>query len=273
MKSNDYFDLNDGHKIPVLGFGTYLIPPGEQTLTSIKTALNVGYRLIDTASFYHNEADVGQAIKESEIARDKIFVTTKLWNANQGYDSALRAFDMSLQELQLEYIDLYLIHYPVYEKRIESWKALQTLKQNGQCRSIGVSNFMIPHLQELMDATEIIPAVNQVEFSPFLYQQELMNFCHKHNILVESYCPLTCAHRLKDVILVDIGHKHKKTAAQVLIRWNLQHHLVPLPKSKTEDRIIENFQVFDFNLDNEDMKRLDSLNEDYRTSWDPSKEK
>jgi len=234
---------------------------------------NNGKNKISTASIYKNEGDVGIAIKTSKIKREEIFVTTKLWNSDQGYHSALKAFDHSLQELQLDYLDLYLIHWPVYEKRIESWKALNTLKASGRCRSIGVSNFMIPHLQELIDSTGIVPAVNQIEFSPFLYQRDLLLFCQKHNIVVQSYSPLTAGKRLNDPVLWSIAEKYKKTPAQVLIRWNLQHHLVPLPKSKTPSRILENSLVFDFYLDSNDMKHLDSLNENLRTCWDPSNEK
>ena len=273
LRIDSYFDLNDGNHIPILGFGVYLIPPGAETLSAVTAALNAGYRHLDTASIYKNEADVGIAIKTSKIKREEIFVTTKLWNSDQGYHSALKAFDYSLKELQLDYLDLYLIHWPVYEKRIESWKALNTLKANGRCRSIGVSNFMIPHLQELIDSTGIVPAVNQIEFSPFLYQRDLLRFCQKHNIVVQSYSPLTAGKRLNDPVLWSIAEKYKKTPAQVLIRWNLQHHLVPLPKSKTLSRILENSLVFDFHLESNDMKHLDSLNENLRTCWDPSNEK
>jgi methylglyoxal/glyoxal reductase len=273
MQINSCFDLNDKNSIPILGFGVYLIPPGSETFSSVTAALKAGYRLIDTASIYKNEADVGLAIQRSHIKREEIFVTTKLWNSDQGYHSALKALASSLKKLQLDYLDLYLLHWPVYEKRIESWKALIELKASGRCRSIGVSNFTIPHLQGLMDSTGIVPAVNQIEFSPFLYQRALLLFCQKHNILVQSYSPLTAGKRLNDPVLWDISQKHHKTPAQTLIRWNLQHHLVPLPKSKTPSRIIENAMVFDFNLDDTDMERLDSLNEDFRTCWDPSHEK
>lgn len=273
IQINSCIELNDGNSIPILGFGVYLIPPGRTTYSSVLEALSIGYRHIDTASIYENEADIGKAIKESQYNREDIFVTTKLWNSDQGYHSALKAFDKSLKELQLEYLDLYLLHWPVYEKRIESWKALNTLKSNGRCRSIGVSNFMIHHLIELIDSTGIIPAVNQIEFSPFLYQQDLLHFCQKNKIIVESYSPLTAGKRLNDEVLIQIAAKHVKTPAQILIRWNLQHNLVPLPKSKTPKRILENSLVFDFNLDNDDMKILDSLNENYRTCWDPSTEK
>lgn len=272
MQINSCFNLNDGNQIPILGFGVYLIPPGAQTFSSVMAALNVGYRHLDTASIYKNEADVGKAIKASKIKREEIFVTTKLWNSDQGYHSALKAFDQSLKELELDYLDLYLIHWPVYEKRIESWRALNTLKASGRCRSIGVSNFMIPHLQQLIDLTGIIPAVNQIEFSPFLYQRDLLLFCQEHNILVQSYSPLTAGKRLNDPILWRVAKKYNKTPAQILIRWNLQHHLVPLPKSKTASRILENSLVFDFNLDGDDMNYLDSLNENLRTCWDPSKQ-
>jgi diketogulonate reductase-like aldo/keto reductase len=266
-------DMNDGNRIPILGMGVYLIPPGIDTFSSVMTALRVGYRHIDTTSIYLNEIDVGLAIKTSKIERGKIFVTTKLWNEDQGYELALKAFDKSLKTLQLDYLDLYLIHWPVYEKRIESWKALHTIRSSGRCRSIGVSNFTVHHLQELIDATGILPAVNQVELSPFLHQSDLAYFCQKHNIVVQSYSPLTAGKRLNDKMLWDIAKKYGKTPAQVLIRWNLQHQWVPLPKSKTPSKILENSLVFDFHLDRDDMERLDAVNENFRTCWDPSGEK
>lgn len=273
MRIDSRFYLNDKNSIPVLGFGVYLISPGSETFSSVTTALNAGYKHIDTASIYENEVDVGKAIKSSKIKRDELFVTTKIWNSDQGYHSALKAFENSLKKLQLDYLDLYLLHWPVYQKRIESWRALNELKVSGRCRSIGVSNFTISHLQALIDSTGIVPAVNQIEFSPFLYQRDLLLFCQNHNILVQSYSPLTAGKRLNDPTLWNISQKYKKTPAQVLIRWNLQHHLVPLPKSKTPSRVIENSMVFDFHLNDEDMKYMDSLNENFRTCWDPSNEK
>lgn len=264
------FRLNDGNQIPVLGFGVYQSPPGAKTIESVSTAIQTGYRLIDTAALYQNEADVGAAIRKNRIPRNDLFITTKLWNSDQGYDSTLKAFDNSIKRLGLRYIDLYLIHWPVSDKRLDSWKALERLKNEERCRSIGVSNFTIRHLKELLDHCTIPPAVNQVEFSPFLYQKQLHEFCQKNSIVIEAYSPLTKGDRLGDLQLKNLAKKYGKTTAQILIRWCLQHEVIPLPKSNTPSRIRENAQVFDFEIRTEDMLLLDSLNEDFRTSWNPT---
>jgi diketogulonate reductase-like aldo/keto reductase len=241
-----------------------------KTFESVSLALKLGYRLIDTASLYQNEVDVGEAVRRSQIPRGDLFITTKLWNSDQGYDSTLKAFDYSIKRLGLRYVDLYLIHWPVAEKRLESWRALEKLKNEERCRSIGVSNFTIRHLKELLDDCTIFPAVNQVEFSPFLYQKELLEFCQKHAITLEAYSPLTKGDRLGEPQLKNLAKKYGKTSAQILIRWNLQHQIIPLPKSNTPSRIQENSQVFDFEIQPEDMQLLDSLHEDFRTSWNPT---
>lgn len=262
--------LNDGNYMPILGFGTYLLPKSEVGINAILTALDAGYRQIDTASIYDNEEEVGQAIKASSIKREEIFVTTKLWNDDQGYDSALLAFDRSLKRLQLDYIDLYLLHWPVPKERINSFKAMMHLKASNKCRSIGVSNFMIRHLEELMDATGVIPQVNQIEFSPFLYQKDLLDYCQKQNIIIQAYAPLTVGKKLLNSTIQKIAQKHHKTPAQILLRWSLQHGLVPIVKSSNKDHILENSLIFDFNLESSDIDLLDALNENFRTSWDPS---
>lgn len=262
--------LNDGHKIPLLGFGVYQSPPGRTTYESVSLALKTGYRHIDTASFYRNEADVGRAVRDCGLPRDEIFVTTKLWNSDQGYDRALKAFEHSLAELGLDYIDLYLLHWPVERRRLDSWKALAEIQRDGRCRSIGVSNYTIRHLEELISASDVIPAVNQVEFSPFLYQQELLTFCREASIVLEAYAPLTKGVRLSDPVLSRIAARHKRTPAQILIRWCIEHDVVTLPKSNTPSRIEENARVFDFELGADDLMELDSLDEGFRTSWDPT---
>jgi methylglyoxal/glyoxal reductase len=263
-------ELNNGVKIPRLGLGVYQSPPGQLTRKAVEYALKVGYRHIDTARIYGNESDVGAAIRESGISREDVFVTTKLWNGDQGYETALKACNESLKRLGLRYLDLYLIHWPVQDSRAQSWKALVELLKDGKCRSIGVSNYTIRHLTELLESSSIVPAVNQVEFSPFLYQKQLLDYCAKQKIQLEAYSPLTQGEKLNHPVVQRIAGKHSKTSAQVLIRWGIQHNLVTIPKSIREERIKENSEVFDFNLTPDDMKALDSLNENFRNSWDPT---
>jgi diketogulonate reductase-like aldo/keto reductase len=262
--------LNNGTEIPYFGLGVYLTQAGDETINAVKWALEAGYRHIDTAKVYGNEKEVGIALKESGIPRSEVFITTKLWNTDHGLESALKAFDNSLQTLGTDYIDLYLIHWPGTQKRGESWKALEKIYKEGRCKAIGVSNYTIRHLKELLDMCEVVPAINQVEFSPFLYQKELLDFCNKNNIQIEAYSPLARAKKLKDARLIEIAKKYSKTPAQLLIRWSLQHNLVVIPKSARKERIIENSGVFDFNISEQDMERLDSMNENFRVAWDPS---
>ncbi len=262
--------LNNGVMIPRLGLGVYQSPPGQVTQRAVEYALKIGYRHIDTARIYNNESDVGTALRKSGIRRDDVFITTKLWNSDQGYETALKACDDSLKRLGLKYLDLYLVHWPVPEIRVESWKALTRLFRDGKSRSIGVSNYTIHHLTELLDSSDIVPTVNQVEFSPFLYQKQLLDYCEKNKIQLEAYSPLTQGEKLNHPRIQQIAKKHGKTPAQVLIRWSLQHNLVTIPKSVREERIKENSQVFDYNLTTDDMQMLDSLDENFRNSWDPT---
>lgn len=262
--------LKNGVKMPRLGLGVYQTPPGKSTRQAVTWALQAGYRHIDTARIYRNEEDVGEAIRSSGIARQSLFLTTKLWTGDHGYDAALRGFESSFSDLDVEYIDLFLSHFPVQGKRVEAWKAMQTLLKDGRCRAVGVSNYTVRHLRELEDKTGIAPAVNQVEFSPFLFQRELLEYCRGRGIQVEAYSPLTQGRRLGHPKLVAIGKEHGKSAAQVLIRWALQQDLVLIPKSVRQSRIEENAAVFDFELSPDQMKILDSLNEDLRVCWDPT---
>jgi methylglyoxal/glyoxal reductase len=258
--------LNNGIEIPRLGLGVYQSPPGEITLRAVRYALKIGYRHIDTAELYGNESDVGRAVQESGIRRDDVFITTKVWNSHQGYDSTLYACEGSLRRLGLSYVDLYLIHWPVQGLGDETWKAMIKLLHQGKARAIGVSNYSIRELvNELLDKSDIVPAVNQVEFHPFLYQQELLRFCKNNNIQLEAYSPLTRAKRLNHSNIIQMAKKYGKTPSQILIRWSLQHDVIAIPKSIHEDRIKENSQVFDFHVEPEDMKLLDSLNENLRT--------
>ncbi|TMI40217.1 aldo/keto reductase [Candidatus Bathyarchaeota archaeon] len=262
--------LNNNVQMPILGLGVYQTPPGRVTQNSVKFALKLGYRHVDTARIYGNEADVGEAVRESGILREDLFVTTKLWNSDQGYDSTLRAYEASLKRLGLDYVDLYLVHFPVPDVRKESWRAMETLFKKGRCRAIGVSNFTIRHLEELTEESDVIPSVNQVEFHPFLYQKELLDYCQGKRIQVEAYSPLARGERFKQPRILSLAKKYSKTPAQLMIRWGIQHGVVVIPKSTREERIRENSQVFDFDISDDDMMSLDSLNEDLRLNWDPT---
>lgn len=260
--------LNNGVKIPLLGLGVYQSPPGKMTGRAVSYALKIGYRHVDTAYIYGNESDVGKALRESGLRREEVFITTKVWNSDQGYDTTLQACERSLRQLGLRYVDLYLIHWPVQGMSMETWKAMVQLLQEGKARAIGVSNYTIRDLKEILQNSEdvdVVPAVDQVEFHPFMYQRELLQFCNKNSIQLEAYSPLTRAKRLNHPAVVAIAKKYGKTPAQVLIRWSLQHDVVVIPKSIHEERIRENSQVFDFQLDPDDMKYLDSLNENFRS--------
>ena len=262
--------LNNDVRMPILGLGVYQSPPGRATRNAVNFALRVGYRHVDTARIYGNEADVGEAVRESGVPRGDLFTATKLWNSDQGYASTLRACEASLKRLGLDYLDLYLVHFPVPDVRKESWRAMETLLKKGRCRAIGVSNFTIRHLEELIGESHVIPSVNQVEFHPFLYQKELLEYCQMKGIQVEAYSPLARGERLKHPRIISLATKYSKTPAQLMIRWGIQHGPVVIPKSTREERIRENSQVFDFDISDYDMRSLDSLNEDLRLNWDPT---
>ena len=267
---NSTVKLNNDLEMPRLGLGVYLMDPGEETRQAVKTALEEGYRLIDTAAMYGNERDVGRAVKESPVSREEIFVTTKLWNSDHGYDRTLRAFDKSLQLLDMEYIDLYLIHWPVEGLRKETWRAMEKLYNDGKCRAIGVSNYTISHLTELLDCADVPPTVDQVEFSPFLYQKDLLEFCQSKDIRLEAYSPLTRTKKFNNPVIKQMAEKYQKSPAQIMIRWALQHEVIVIPKSSHRERIRENARVFDFSISEEDMETLNGLNQNYHVSWDPT---
>ncbi len=264
--------LASGASIPQLGLGVWQSPQGAPTRDAVTAALRVGYRHIDTARVYRNEPDVGAAVRESDIPRDQIFVTTKLWNDDQGYDSALRAFDASLGRLGLEYIDLYLLHWPVAGKRLDSWRALEKLHAEGRARSIGVSNFLVPHLEELLANAKTPPHANQIELSPFLQRRATVEMCKKHGIAIEAYSPLTRGEKLGHPIVTAIARELGKTPAQVLLRWGVQNGYIVLPKSVRAERIAENAALFDFALTAEHVARLDGLEENLVTGWDPAEQ-
>ncbi len=263
--------LNNGVEMPMLGLGVYQIH-GEACLNAVTWALKAGYRHIDTATLYGNEREVGQAVRTSDLPREAVFVTTKLWNSDHGYERALAAFEQSQQALGLGIVDLYLIHWPVSEKRRESWHALETLYAEDKVRAIGVSNYTVRHLRELLGYASVVPTVNQVEFHPWLYQKELLDFCNEHGIALVAYSPLTKGERLRDPQLVEIARSYDKTPAQILIRWCLQHGIGVIPKSTNAERIRENAAVYDFEISAEDMCRLDAFDERYHCTWDPTGE-
>ena len=264
--------LSSGARIPQVGLGVWQTPSGATTRAAVAAALDGGYRHVDTARIYGNEADVGAAVRESGVAREALFVTTKLWNADQGYDGALRAFDACLKRLGLDYVDLYLIHWPVAGKRLDSWRALERIHEDGRARSIGVSNFLVPHLEELLGKATRVPAVNQIELTPFLQRRETRALCARHGIVVEAYSPLTHGKRLDHPVIKDVARRVGRSVAQVLLRWGLQQGLVVLPKSTKPARIAENGALFDFTLDDGAMKDLDGLEEGLVTGWDPAEQ-
>ncbi len=259
-------------EIPVFGLGTYRSPRGQGTRDAVLQALELGYRHVDTARAYGNEKDVGAAIRESGVPREEVFITTKLWNEDHGFARALGALDESLARLGLDYVDLYLIHWPVRGLREESWRALEALLAEGKTRAIGVSNYMLHHLEELLRLEAMLPAVNQIELSPYNLQsrQQVVSFCREHDIVLEAYSPLTKGQKLKDPELVKLATKYGRSPAQILIRWSLQRGFVVLPKSAKPERIEENAHVFDFELDEADMVALDALDEALATGWDPT---
>jgi 2,5-diketo-D-gluconate reductase A len=263
--------LNNGVQMPVLGFGVFQIPPDE-TAAAVSSALDSGYRLVDTAAGYGNERGVGEAVRRSGIPREEVFVTTKLANADHGYDNAMRAFDTSLSELGFETVDLYLVHWPLpaHDLYVETWRALQKLAEDGRARTIGVSNFTPEHLQRLLDETDIVPAVNQVELHPYLQQPDLRAFQARHGIVTEAWSPLGQGKSLlEDPTVVALADRVRRTAAQVVLRWHLQLGNVVIPKSVTPERIAANIDVFDFTLTDDDMSTLGALETGERMGPDP----
>jgi diketogulonate reductase-like aldo/keto reductase len=264
----DNTELANKVKIPWLGYGTYKAH-GDELIEGVKYALSIGYRLIDTAEMYENEEEIGKAIRQSKIPRDEIFITSKVWNTNQGFESTLNSFENSLKRLGTDYLDLYLIHWPVSGRYIETWKALEKLYKEGRVRAIGVSNFLIHHLQDIINNCEITPMVNQVEFHPYLLQRDLLDFCQRNKIQLEAWSPLMRG-RVQNILqIVDIANKYKKTPAQIVLRWDLQHGVVTIPKSVHKERIKENADIFDFELTEEEMKIIDNLDQSKRFGANP----
>lgn len=261
--------LANGVKMPWLGLGVYKVEDGQEVVDSVKYAIKAGYKSIDTAKIYENEEGVGQAIKESGVSREELFVTSKVWNADQGYDTTIQAFETSLNKLGLEYLDLYLIHWPVEGKYKDTWKALEKLYKDGKIRAIGVSNFQVHHLEDLIAGAEVKPMVNQIEFHPLLTQTEVREYCKKQEIQVEAWSPLAQGELLDNEVLTQIAEKHGKSTAQVILRWDLQNEVVTIPKSTKEQRIIQNADVFDFELNAEEVEKINALNQNHRVGPDP----
>ena len=252
--------LSNGVKMPSIGFGTYKSGNDEETAKIIKYALKIGYRQIDTASFYGNEVGIGNGIKESGINREDIFLVTKLWNDDHGYDKTIEAFNKSLERLQVDYIDLYLIHWP-NKLNSETWKAFEHLYKTGKVKSIGVCNFKIGHLEELKKTAEIMPMVNQVEIHPQSSKNDMLRYCEENNIQLVAWSPIMRGKLFSNELILGLAEKYKKTIAQIILRWHVQRGIIPIPKSSNEGRIKENLSIFDFKLSNDDMSIIDSLNE------------
>jgi len=260
--------LNNGVAMPGLGLGVFKVGDGSPVVSAVKSALRAGYRSIDTAAVYGNEEGVGQAIKESGIEREKLFITSKVWNADQGYETTLQAYGTSLKKLGLEYLDLYLIHWPVKGKYLDTWRAMTELYKQGKVRAIGVSNFQIHHLRDILDASDVVPAVNQIELHPLMNQKDIRDFCQLNNIVVEAWSPLMKGN-LDIPVLLDLAKKYQKSPAQIVLRWHIQHGVVVIPKSVHDHRIRENALVFDFSLSADEINLIDTLHTGKRFGPDP----
>lgn len=260
--------LNNGVEMPVLGLGVWRVQDGDDTRNSVKYAIQQGYRLIDTAAAYYNEDGVGQGIQEADVAREELFITTKVRNQDQGYESTLQAFDESLNKLKLDYLDLYLIHWPGKVKFKDTWRAMEKLYEEGRIKAIGVCNFLEHHLDALIDSARVVPMVNQVEYHPLLNQAELKQYCDRNKIQLQAWSPLMQG-RLDLPVFKQLSEKYGKTPAQIVLRWDLQNGVITIPKSVRPQRIIENSQVFDFELSDDDMEAIDNLNQDHRFGYHP----
>lgn len=274
MTSSPALLLNNGTSIPQIGLGLWKITDEQQCHSAIATALANGYTHFDSAQVYENESFLGDALHNAfgtmDFAREDMYITTKLWNDNQWFDSVIPSFEESLDRLRVEYVDLFLVHFPVTETRRPAWYKMEEIAKSGRAKCIGVSNYTIDHLEELLSECDIVPAVNQVEIHVFLQQKELREYCNSKGIVIEAYSPLAHGNGLDEPTLIDIGNQYSKSAAQVMIRWCIQNGMVVLPKSVSEQRITENFDVWDFELSSDDLSRIDTLERNFRTCWDPT---
>ncbi|AHN20124.1 aldo/keto reductase [Lysinibacillus varians] len=268
--------LNNGLEMPLVGYGVFRVPDGDDLADAVKTAIAKGYRSIDTAQVYRNEESVGRGIRatidEGLVAREELFVTSKVWNDGLSYEETLAAYASSLEKLGLDYLDLYLIHWPGLDTNyIEAYKALEKIYQDGRVRSIGVSNFHVHHLEHLLKETTVIPVINQIEFHPHLTQEEVRNYCKEHRIQVEAWSPLMNGSLLEEALIQQLASKYNKTPAQIVLRYDVQHGVVTIPKTMTPSRMTENLDVFDFALADEEMAQLDAMNDGLRCGPDPEK--
>jgi diketogulonate reductase-like aldo/keto reductase len=268
MFQNPKVMLNNGMQMPLIGLGAYAMH-GSEAETAILNALEIGYRLIDTAAMYGNEVEVGNAIRKSKIPRREIFVTTKVADHDQGYESTLKAFDASFKKLNVEYIDLYLVHWPVKGKRRDTWKALEKLYSEKKVKAIGVANYLIPFLEEMKTYANTLPVVNQVEFTPYVFSRELVDYCANAGIQLQAYSPIARGHKNNDPKLKTLAEKYHKTPAQIFLKWCVQHNVSPIPKSVNVKRLKENIDIFDFEISEKDMALMDTFNENYRVAPDP----
>ncbi|MEH6986491.1 aldo/keto reductase [Cytobacillus firmus] len=261
--------LANGVNMPRVGLGVFKVEKEEELITAVKAAIEIGYRSIDTAAIYGNEEWVGEAIRQSGCNREELFITSKVWNSDQGYEATLKAFNTSLEKMGLEYLDLYLIHWPVEGKYTETWRALEDLYKEGKIKAIGVSNFQISHLENLLKAAEVKPMINQIELHPKLAQTELRAFAAKHNMHIEAWAPLMQGGLFENEVLTEMAKKHGKSIAQIVLRWHLQNGIIVIPKSTKPHRIEENAGLFDFELSQPDMELINSLDEHLRVGPDP----
>ena len=268
--------LNNGLKMPLVGYGVFRVPEGEDLAEAVKTAIAKGYRSIDTAQVYRNEESVGRgiraAIEEGLVTREELFITSKVWNDGLSYEETLAAYDSSLEKIGLDYLDLYLVHWPGIDTNyLDVYKALEKIYQDGRVRSIGVSNFHVHHLEKLLKETTVIPVINQIEFHPHLTQEEVRAYCTDKDIQVEAWSPLMNGALLEEALIQDLASKYGKTPAQIVLRYDVQHNVVTIPKTMTATRMVENLDVFDFTLTDGEMAQLDALNDGLRCGPDPEK--
>ena len=263
-----YRELSNGLQVPIIGFGTYKVGEDEEVIKSIKYALEVGYRHIDTATFYGNEEAIGKALKESNVQREDIFLATKLWNDCHGYENAMNAFNNSIKKLGVDYLDLYYIHWPT-ELNHDTWRALEDLYYSGKVKAIGVCNFKIGHLEELKKTARIMPMINQIEIHPGFTQKEMVKYCQENNIQVVAWSPIMRGRLFAEPLMIALSEKYNKTITQIILRWHIQNHIIPIPKSSNKDRIKENIDIFDFEIEKEDILKIDSLNRGENVSGVP----